>query len=90
VQRHGRAIAGPYVSMCKDCIAATQDLLEGREIADPVRRPLFALNATVLHCAFCGHGPTQYGALVSSTVGRSICEECLDTGAMLGHSQSAG
>jgi NMD protein affecting ribosome stability and mRNA decay len=86
VHRRGRSIAGPYVSMCKDCIAATQDLLEGREIADPVRRSLFALNATVVHCAFCGRGPKDYEALVYSR-GRGVCESCLDTGAMLAHAQ---
>lgn len=69
--------------MCKECIAATHELLEGREIADPLRKSLFALHATVVHCAFCGRGPRDYEALVSSKVGRGICETCLDTGAML-------
>jgi hypothetical protein len=86
VHRRGRAIAGPYVSMCKDCICATKDLLEGREIADPIRRSLFALHATVVHCAFCGRGPKDYGALVYSR-GRGVCESCLDTGAMLARAQ---
>jgi hypothetical protein len=85
VHRHGRAITGPYVWMCKDCVAATHDLLDGREIADPLRRPLFSLHATVVHCAFCGGGPRDYGALVYSNVGRGICESCLDAGAMLGN-----
>jgi hypothetical protein len=84
VHRRGRAIAGPYVFMCKDCIAATQELLDGREIADALRRPLFSLHANVVHCAFCGSGPRDYGALVYSKVGRGICESCLDAGAMLG------
>ncbi len=84
VHRRGRAIAGPYVSMCKDCITATHELLEGREISDPLRKSLFALTAPVSHCAFCGRGPKDYAALVSSKVGRGICEACLDAGAMLG------
>jgi ClpX C4-type zinc finger len=90
VHRRGRAIAGPYVSMCKDCISATLLLLEGKEMTDPLRKSLFALNPTVLHCAFCGRGPGEYAALISSKVGRGICETCLDSGAMLGRPSIAG
>jgi hypothetical protein len=86
VHRRGRAIAAPYVSMCKDCIAATLQILDGKETTDPLRKSLFALNPTVLHCAFCGRGPGDYAALVSSKVGRGICETCLDAGAMLAQS----